>query len=819
MDAIRQDLKYAVRTLRKSPGFTAAAILALALGIGANTAIFSVIHAVLLNSRPLGALREPDRLVMIWEKNPALPGFIAARVTVCLKNYLAWKQQARSFEAVALYGTTNFTLTARADGGNLKPELVSGARASADLFPLLGIQPRLGRNFTAGEMQPGKGGVAIIGDELYRARFGGDPRIVGKRVLANGLDYEIVGVLPPGFLLPAMREGLDQTKSKMWVPLSVGAGGRDQSLRDYYVFGRLRRGVALQQARAEMNVVAERLLQADPKLNTGFGANVFPLAAEDVSPALRRSLLVLQVAVGFVLLIACANVANLLLTRAVGREREVAIRVALGAGRLRMLRQTLTESLLLSGLGGAAGLLLAFWGLRLFSGVAPADTHGFHELRLDPLVLGFTVLAAVLAGLLFGLAPALHAVRQSVNEALGRGVRSGGGASNRLRGALVVIEVALSLVLLIGAGLMIRGLGSLLSVDLGFRPDHLLKMRIALPESKYSKERTAVFGDRLLEGVRALAGVESASLAQGVPMQSVAIGPYGLEGALDKPGQEPLVMISAVREGYFETLGIKLLRGRDFTRQDATSKRLPAPLVVNEMFARQSWPNQEAIGKVVLLPDGKGGHSRCSVIGVVASTRQMGPDSDRRAEIYLPDSEFRTPMLLVRTAGAPLAMLPAIEKQVWEIDKDQPVHDAGTMESVLRDWTMQQRITAAVLAAFAGVALVLAGVGLYSVLAYSVSLRTREIGVRVALGASPRSVARLVVGQGLVLTLIGVAVGLAGAFALTRLMASLVFGVSATDPFTFAAVALLLVAVAVAASYLPARRAARIDPMEALRAE
>jgi len=567
MDAIRQDLTCAVRTLRKSPGFTAAAILALALGIGANTAIFSVIHAVLMNSRPLKALREPDRLVMIWEKNPALPGFISARVTVCLKNYLAWKQQARSFEAMALYGTANFTLTAREDGGNLKPELVSGARASADLFPLLGIQPRLGRNFTAEEMQPGKGGVAIIGDELYRGRFGGDPRIIGKRMLANGLDYEIVGVLPPGFLLPAMREGFDQTKSKMWVPLSIGAGGQDESLRDYYVFGRLQRGTSLEQARAEMNVIAERLLQSDPKLNTGFGANVFPLAVEDVSPPLRRSLLVLQVAVGFVLLIACANVANLLLTRAVGREREVAIRVALGASRLRMMRQTLTESLLLSGLGGAAGLLLAHWALRLFSGVAPADTHGFHELRLDPQVLGFTILAAMLSGLLFGLAPALHAVRQSVNQALGHGVRSGGGASNRLRGALVVLEVALSLVLLIGAGLMIRGLGSLLSVDLGFRPDHVLKMRIALPESKYPKERTAVFGDRLLEGVRGLAGVQSASLAQGVPMQQVAIGPYGLESVPRKPGQELLVMISGVREGYFETLGIKLLRGRAFTRR------------------------------------------------------------------------------------------------------------------------------------------------------------------------------------------------------------------------------------------------------------
>ncbi|MBI4873689.1 MAG: FtsX-like permease family protein [Acidobacteria bacterium] len=401
-------------------------------------------------------------------------------------------------------------------------------------------------------MQPGRARVAILSDALFRSRFGGDPQVVGKTLLANGSEHEIVGVLPPRFDLPAMGEGFDQNYPKLWVPVRVGAGGHDESHRHFFVFGRLKRDAALAQARAEMTVIASRLVETDPKLNTGFGANVFPLAEEDVSPALRRGLLVLEAAVGFVLLIACANVANLLLARAVGREREVAIRTALGASRARMIRQTLTESLLLSGLGGAAGLLLAFWGLRVVAAAAPSNTHGFQELRLDLPVLGFTLLVAALAGLLFGLAPALHTFRQGVSEALSRGVRSGGGSSNRLRSALIVAEVALSMMLLAGAGLMTRSLNTLLSADRqGFRPDHVLKMRIALPEAKYSKPQTFLFGDRLLESVRALPGVRAATLAQGVPMQDLAMGPYRLEGVPERPNDQPTVCLSGIREGYF----------------------------------------------------------------------------------------------------------------------------------------------------------------------------------------------------------------------------------------------------------------------------
>jgi putative ABC transport system permease protein len=574
-------------------------------------------------------------------------------------------------------------------------------------------------------------------------------------------------------------------------------------------------GTTLAQARAEMNVIAKNLERADPALNAGHGANVFPLDVEDVSPILRRSLVVLQFAVALVLLIACANVANLLLARAVGREREIAIRVALGAGRRRLVRQMLSESLLLSVLGGAAGLLLALWALDAVALLAPGEGHGVRELRIDPVVLGFTVAASLAAGLLFGLTPALHASGQNVVRGLNRGPRAGGG-SHRLRNALVVSEIALSLILLAGAGLMIRSLASLMAVDNGFRTDHLLKVRIALPESKYSKpEQVAMFGDRLLEEVRALPGVRSATLANGVPMQEVSIGNYRLEGAAVKPGDSPACDIARVREGYFETLGLKLLRGRTFTRRDLEHGR-PISIVVNESFARRNWPGEDALGKVVLSPDGADRHS---VIGVVGDARALGPESEGRPQIYFAELHLQSPMLLVRTAGDPMALLPAVEKRVWSIDKDQPVYSAGTMESVLRDFTSQRRFNMTVLGVFACAALVLAAVGLYGVLAYSVTLRTREIGVRVAMGADPRAIARLVVGQGFVLALVGTGVGLTGAFALTRLMQGMVYGVSAADPYTYALVAAILMAVALAASYIPARRAARIEPMEALRAD
>ncbi len=815
MGNLWRDLTYAARTLRKAPGFTLAAVFALALGIGANTAIFSVVNAVLLNSAPIRSLKEPGRLVMLWEKNPKLGGFLAQRMPVCIKNVLEWKKQSRSFEGIELLGTQDFTLASQ----GAKPERIKAMKASAGLLPLLGVRLQLGRHFTSEEMRPGKGRVAIITDELWNARFSRDRQVVGKMLRADGVDYQVAGVLPSGFALPAMWQGLDQPEGKFWIPVTFGVTAAEDATRRYFAYGRLKRGSTLEAARSEMNIIASRLEQSDPGLNREFGTNVFPLTSEDVSPVLRRSLHVLQVAVGFVLLIACANVANLLLTRAAAREREMAIRAALGAGRLRIVRQMFAESLLLSAMGAAAGLAIGYLGLRLIAALAPADTHGFREMRMDPLVLACTAGAAAAAAFLFGFAPALHALRQSVSGVLASGTRSVGGSSNRLRSVLVVAEVALSLVLLVGAGLMIRSFAALMSMDQGFRSDHLLKARITLPKESYPNDaQVTAFGDRLLAAVRALPGVQHATLAHDVPMQDLTVTYYKLEGVPAAANENLTCDIAEVREDYFETLGMRLLRGRTFTRRDPGMKE-PMPLIVNEAFARQNWPGADPLGKTVLLHKSATEFEPLQVVGVVGDVRQMGPESTSRQQVYVPANDLRSMMLLVRTAGDPMKLLPAVEKQVWALDKDLPITGAGTMESVLRDFASQRRFNMTVLIAFAALALVLAAVGLYGLLAYTVTLRRREIGIRVALGAEPGGVTRLVLRQGLRLTAVGVGLGLAGALVLARVLESAVFGVSATDPYTFVAVAPVLIATGVAASWLPARRAARIDPVTALRTE
>jgi len=806
METLMQDIRYALRQLRRTPGFAFAAIFALALGIGANVAIFSTVNAVLLNSLPFRFFKQPERLVSLYETNPALLQFLNGRLGVTHHNLLAWRAQARSFAGIEGYEDTSLNITS-ADGH--EPERVDAVSATPGFLPMLGVAPRLGRNFDSANAN-----VVLISDDLWRSRFSADPNIIGRMMRASDTDYQIIGVLPERFELPATQQGFDQSKPKVWMPLILHAEAKDQAGPALNVVARLKPGVTLEQARAEMRLIANRLAKQFPDTNRGWGVNVFPTVSEDIDPNDERSLYVLQLAVGFVLLIACANVANLLLTKAVAREREMAVRLAIGATRWRILRQNLTESLVLSGMAGTIGFLLSLVLMRLVTYLAPKDSHGLHELTVNPLVLAFALGVTLLSGLLFGLAPGMHSARQVVAEALNLGSRSVAGSARRFRGALVVVEIALSLILLIGAGLTIRSVVALMTVNQGFRMDHLLTMGITLPSEHYKNpEQMAAFNDQLLERVQRLPGVRAASLSTALPMRSISEESYELPSVPSDPDKMKVVDWSNVTEQHVEALGLHLLRGRNLTRADVTAAT-PEVALVNEAFAKANWPNQDAIGKVFLF------HSwKPRVVGVVGNIHQFGPDQAPHTEVYIPGHRMQSMQLVVRTIGDPLAMARPVEQQVWALDKDQPVNGVTSMESVLSEWVAPKRFTMTVMIAFGVIALISAAVGLYSVLAYAVSLRTREIGVRVALGAGPNQVAGMILREGLALVMGGILAGLAGAYFLTRFMQSLIFGIQAFDLATFAAVSLLLMGIALFACYVPARRAARVNPSEALRAE
>ncbi len=801
------DLKFALRAFAKTPGFAVIAVLVLALGIGANTAIFSVVNAVLLRALPY---RDPGRLVMVWEKNPHLADFLADRCPVALKNFLDWKQSARSFSAMSLYQAEDFTLT-----GSDHPENVEGVRVPSDFGEAFGVRPLLGRMFTAEES---KSNVVVISHALFVKRFGGDPKALGGSVELNHSRYTVVGVWPADFHLPAVWQGFDQKKAAVWLPMDMRpAADKDLWARVNFVYARLAPGVSLAQARGEMEGIAGRLQRESPNENGSFGVNIFPVYQEDVGPGMRLYVLLLQGAVGFVLLIACANVANLLLARSMGRRKELAVRLALGATRFRLIRQMLCESLLLSFAGGALGLLLAALGIKGIMAMAPGDSPHLQELKLDPAALGFTLLMAILTGLIFGIAPSFDAARRNVNEALTQGGRAGIGGSGlkRMRGVLVAGEVALALVLLVGAGLLIRTVRAMLTADPGFHLNGLLTMQMTLPEAKYPKEeQTAGFCRELLDEAAGVPGVVSVSLASGLPMQGMSFQNYSVEGAPAAPAfAQTMTNWRGVSEDYFRTMMIAVERGRVFTRQeveDAKSKSV----VVNQTFARKVFPGGEALGKVIQF-----GVRPRVIIGVVGDARQLGPDSPINPELYVPSQQFRGVTLVARTAGAPSSFSAALSRVVWSIDKDQPIQQIRTMEESLGFWVSERRFVMLLLGVFASLALVLAGVGIYGVLAYSVSQRTREIGIRMALGASGGGILKLIVGEGLALTAIGAVVGLAGAFALTRLMQGLLFGVSTTDPGAFLIGGVALIAAAGLASYIPARRASRLAPLDALRDE
>lgn len=805
-----QDLRFAVRMLVKQPGFTLIAVCTLALGIGATTAIFSVVNAVWLRPLPYP---EAEQLAFVAHENTKRPG--AFELTPA--SYLDLRQQSKSFEHFAAYFSRDFNLTDAGEPERLRGQIVSGA-----LFPLLKVSPVAGRTFTDADEQAGATPVVILSHELWQRRFGAKADLIGQTLRLDEQSYTVVGVMPPGFDFP-------DKETELWSPMTLLANAAsDRGSFYFFGIGRLNPGVTLKQAQSELDGIGQNLARAFPRSNTDLGFRVVALH-ENLVSGFKQALFVLLGAVLFVLLIACVNVANLLLARGAVREKELAVRAALGAGRLRLLRQLLTESTLLAFCGSALGLLFAFWGLKLLKLINPEGTGAIprlDEVSLDFRVLGFALGVACLTGILFGLAPALQISKPDLQHTLKEGGRGFTGArGQRLRGMLVIAEVALSLVLLIGAGLLIRSFVRLQNVDVGFNPQGLLTMRVEMSEGKAQEtERRVSFYQAVLERVQALPGVEAVGIANAAPIITPGMrAGIVLEDKPDAPpGQPYLANNRVVSPDYFRTLGIPLFKGRLLSAQD--NAQAPAAVLINQAMARRYWNDEDPVGKRFKLGARATNTPWLTVTGVVGDIRQAGLDNAPFPEFYTPFTQgharWAVPrVLFVRTAGDPLSLVAAVKDQIWAIDKDQPIWAVRTMEEHVERWLGPRRFNLWLLGVFATLALVLASVGIYGVISYAVSQRTREIGVRVALGATQRDIVKLIVGHGLTLTLCGVAVGLIGAVFLTRWLATLLFEVSTTDPLTFAVIPALLTAVALLACWIPARRATKVDPLTALRQE
>lgn len=801
---IWHDLRYGLRMLVKNPGFTAVAVIALALGIGANTAIFSVVNTVLLRQLPY---KDPERLVMVFEDS-SKHGH--PRDTPTVANYIDWRDQNQVFESIAAITDATFNLTGIGD-----PERILGYRVSASLFPMLGVSPQLGRFFTPDEDQAGANRVAIMSHSLWQRRFGGDPNIIGKALTLNGRSVTVVGIMPANFRFRTQED-------ELWVPIAFSQEEQQNRSAHYLdVVARLKSGVTLSQSQAEMSAIAARLQQQYPDTNTDVGAEVV-LLHEHMVGDIRPALLIFLGAVGLVLLIACVNVANLLLARAAVRQREIALRVALGASRWRLIRQFLTESILLGMLGGIVGLVLALAGLRLLTVIIPPDIPQIKNISIDPRVLGFTILISLLTGLIFGLAPAIQLSGFSPNETLKEGGHNPvAGRGNRIRGGLIVAEVAISVVLLIGAGLLINSFLRLRNVDPGFRSENLLTMRVSLPQAKYGEPaQRAAFYTELNRRLESVPGVSSSAVITHLPLyhQGGSTIVY-IEGRPEPPpSQEPIITTRVISPKYFETMGIPLLSGRQLTDQDTDNS--PNVTVISETMARRYWPGENPIGKRVAFGRPERDEEWFRIVGIARDVRQSDLITEIKPQMYVSYQQtgFFIPRdLVLKTDVDPLSLAATVRKTIWEIDKDQPVSNIRTMDQIASESVARQRFSMLLFAIFAGVALLLAAVGIYGVLSYSVAQRRGEFGIRMALGAQKRDVLKLTISKGLKLVLLGVVFGLVGAFALTRLMASLLFGIGATDPTTFAAISLVLVGVGLLASYIPARRATKVDPIVALR--
>jgi predicted permease len=808
-DTLVQDLRYAIRMLRGSPGFTTVAVLTLALGIGANTAIFSVVEAVLLRPLPF---KDPERVVDLWQNNPQHGDW---QGETSYPEFLDWKKQSSVFESMAVYRDSNATTLL----GTANPVRLHGGIVSTDFFRVLGVNPQMGRSFDSEQDVPGGAKVAVISNALWRTQFHSDPHVVGRSVSIEEKDYRIVGVMPPGFEFPILTEPID-----LWIPLATYDGTMPSERGDhiYWAFARLREGVGFEEATSQINAIENRLAVQYPDSHIpGDGANVSPLLP-DVVGGTRQALLILFGAVTIVLLIACANVANLILVRAAGRSREFTIRRALGARRARLVRQLLTESVLLGGLAGSFGLILGYWATGVLLSAGPHDIPRLADVRLDGRVFAFTLGISLLTTVLFGLVPALRTSRSGLGEGINERALVGGAKNrNRLRDALTVSEVALSLVMVVAAGLLLRTLWRLERVNTGFDPANVLTFNIDLP-SRYSDQKTSSFYDELLTQIRGVPGVEQVSAVFPLPLSGDEIRTgFEIEGHPALARSPITAGLCVAGRGYFQTMHIPLMRGREFAEGDGESGHPVA--IINQAFAARYFPNEDPLGKRI-KPNAEtnGTPAQMSeIIGISADTKVTSLREESLPSVFVPIRQFPIGALsvVIRSAQSPGMLLSSVRDRVQAIEPAALLFRGKTLDQYLGTSLGQPRFNALLLSVFGALAMVLAIVGLYGAVAYQVSQRTSEIGIRMALGALPSAVLRLVLASGVRLALTGGAIGTIGALMLTRLMKDLLFGIGITDPVTYLGVAILMAGATVAACYIPARRATRVDPMVALRHE